>query len=120
RPVDLATLPLYARAGAIVPLDPVRQYVSQPADGPATLHIYRGTDGRFTLYDDDGRSLAYRDDQGSWTNLTWHDRERRLGIGPDPRSAAKGERERVFDVLILPEKVRRRVTFTGKRLEVTF
>jgi alpha-glucosidase/alpha-D-xyloside xylohydrolase len=120
RPVDLATLPLYARAGAIVPVDPVRQYVGQPVDGPTTLHIYRGSDGRFTLYDDDGRSLAYLDGQGSWTNLTWHDRERRLVLDPDARTAASGEKGRVLDVLILPEKVRRRVTFTGTRLEVTF
>jgi alpha-glucosidase/alpha-D-xyloside xylohydrolase len=45
RPVDLATLPIYVRAGAIIPLDPVRQYTSQPVAGPTTLRVYPGADG---------------------------------------------------------------------------
>ena len=48
RAVDLGTLPLYVRAGAIVPFDPVRQYTSQPVTEPTTLRIYAGADGLFT------------------------------------------------------------------------
>ena len=48
RPVDLATMPLYVRAGAIVPLDAVRQFTSQQLDTPTRLRIYPGTDGHFT------------------------------------------------------------------------
>jgi len=57
RPVDLATLPLYVRAGGIIPLDPVRQYTAQAVKEPTTLQVYRGADGKFVLYDDDGQSL---------------------------------------------------------------
>ena len=54
RPVSLATIPLFARAGGIIPMGPVKQYTDEPVRGPTTLCIYPGADGKFTLYDDDG------------------------------------------------------------------
>ena len=59
RPVDLGTMPLYVRAGAIVPFDPVRQYTSQPVTEPTTLKVYTGADGEYTLYADDGITQEY-------------------------------------------------------------
>jgi alpha-glucosidase (family GH31 glycosyl hydrolase) len=88
RPVDLSTLPIYVRAGAIIPLDPVRQYTAQPVTGPTTLHVFPGADGEFTLYDDDGQSLGYAYDTDSrtiWIRFRWDDAARRLTIEPDPR-----------------------------------
>ena len=57
--VDLASIPLYVRAGAILPIDAVRQYTDERSDEPTTLRIYPGADGRFTWYDDDGISYAH-------------------------------------------------------------
>ena len=59
RTVDLRTMPIYVRAGAIIPFDPVRQYTDEPVSEPTTLRVYRGADGEFTLYDDDGISQDY-------------------------------------------------------------
>lgn len=87
-PVDLATLPLFVRAGAILPLDPVRQYTAQKVTGPTILRIYPGADGNFTLYDDDGQSLGYRDGTDTktvWIHFHWDDSARRLTIEPDRR-----------------------------------
>jgi alpha-glucosidase/alpha-D-xyloside xylohydrolase len=120
RPVDLATMPIYARAGAIIPLDPVRQYTAQAVTAPTTLQIYRGADGRFVLYDDDGKSLAYRKGQGVWTALTWNDAKGVLVIEPDARTTAGAAGKRTFDVLMLPGNVQKRVQYDGKRLEVAF
>ncbi len=80
RPVDLATLPLYVRAGAVIPTGRVRQHVGEASDEPLTLTIYPGADGAYLLYEDDGESLAHR--QGAWQKfrLTWQDAGRRLGI----------------------------------------
>ncbi len=88
RPVDLATLPLYARAGAIIPLDPPRLYTGQPATGPTTLRIHPGSDGTFTLYGDDGASLGYRDGSDRkivWVRMRWDDAARKLVVEPDER-----------------------------------
>lgn len=88
RPVDLATMPIYVRAGAIVPLDPVRQYVSEPVEKPTSLEIFPGADGDFTLYDDDGESPRYlngADGKTVWIHFQWNDATRRLVIERDPR-----------------------------------
>src|SRR5262249_3265955 len=52
-PVTLDILPLYVKAGSIVPLDPVRQWTGQPSTEPTTLTIYPGADDSFLLYEDD-------------------------------------------------------------------
>src|SRR5207302_5950768 len=66
RPVDLATMPLYVRAGAIIPFDPVRQFTAQAVTEPTALRVYPGADGEFTLYDDDGTSLDYQKNVATW------------------------------------------------------
>jgi len=88
RSVDLATLPLYARAGAIIPLDPVREYTAQSVSEPTTIRVFPGEDGAFTLYDDDGQTLGYRegsDPQTVWIRFQWDDATRRLTIERDER-----------------------------------
>ena len=65
REVDLATMPIYVRAGAIIPVDPVRQYMAQPVADPTTLRIYGGASGEFTMYDDDGHSQDYLRNKGT-------------------------------------------------------
>ena len=118
RPVDLATMPIYARAGAIVPLDPVRQYTSQPTDKPTTLNVYPGADGEFVMYDDDGASLDYMKDVATWTHIRWNDRARTLTIEPDPRSKAKNVPARKFEVLLAPNGTRQSVDYAGRRMVV--
>jgi alpha-glucosidase/alpha-D-xyloside xylohydrolase len=80
RAVDLETLPLYVRAGSIVPTGPVRQSTNEFSGEPLRLTVYPGQDGATTLYQDDGLSLAH--EQGDWQafRLTWNDRARTLGI----------------------------------------
>src|SRR5438874_709032 len=67
--VDLATMPLYVRAGAILPLDPGRQHVFEKTTEPTTIRVYPGRDGEFRLYEDDGKSLTYLKDIFTRTRL---------------------------------------------------
>ncbi|MFL6280151.1 MAG: TIM-barrel domain-containing protein, partial [Vicinamibacterales bacterium] len=80
RRVDLATIPLHVRAGAVLPFGPVRQYADEATDRPLSLIVYPGADGAFTLYDDDGRSFNYQ--RGEWMgiDMRWRDAERRLTL----------------------------------------
>jgi len=82
REVDLATMPIYARAGAIIPLDPVRQYTDEPAKEPLAIHVYPGADGAFMLYEDDGNSLDYLKGKFALTAFAWDDKARTLTIRP--------------------------------------
>jgi len=119
RPVDLKTMPIYVRAGMILPLDPVRQFTDEPVSEPISLRIYRGVDGEFTFYDDDGHSLDYLADQGTWTRCQWRDAKRRLEISRDPRSRQPAH-ACTYEVLLLPDGVRKTVKFTGHKIEVPF
>ncbi len=89
RVVNLATLPLYVRAGAVIPSGPVKQYVGDPVPGPIELTVYPGADGAFFLYDDDGETFDYR--RGDWmgVRLRWSDRERRLQMSLAPGSRVR-------------------------------
>jgi alpha-glucosidase/alpha-D-xyloside xylohydrolase len=120
RPVDLATLPFYVRAGAIIPLDPVRQYTAQEVKEPTTLQVYRGAAGQYVLYDDDGTSRDYLRGKCSWTKVTWNDAAKRLTIEPDSRNSSPGGQDRVFDIVLLPENTRHRVAYKGMRVEAGF
>ena len=73
-------MPLYVRAGAILPLGPVKQYVEEDVDEPLTLQVYPGADGAFMLYEDDGVTFGYQ--RGEWMGIEmrWADRDRRLDL----------------------------------------
>src|SRR5580700_10842273 len=56
----LAETPLYVRAGAIIPMQPVVESTNEKPDGPLQLRVYMGDDCHGTLYQDDGHTLAYQ------------------------------------------------------------
>jgi alpha-glucosidase (family GH31 glycosyl hydrolase) len=120
RAVDLATMPLYVRAGAIIPCDPVRQFTAQPVFDPTVLRVYPGADGEFTLYDDDGASLDYQQNVAAWTRLRWNDRSRTLSIEPDLRSKMKPKGSKSFNVLLMPDGPRKAADYSGRRVQVKF
>jgi len=78
RDVDLKTIPLYVRAGAVIPMGPVRQYADEPSDEPLTLQVYPGADGESTWFDDDGRSFQYQQGDFARMQCSWKDSTRTL------------------------------------------
>ena len=121
RQVDLGTMPLYVRAGAIVPFDPVRQYTSQPVSEPTTLKVYTGADGEYTLYADEGVNQEYLKARGVWIRMTWNDRARQLSLEPGgPRGATNLATKRTFRVLVLPAGTTKEISYEGKRGAIRF
>ena len=122
REVDLETMPIYVRAGAIIPMDPVRQYMAQKVDEPTTLEVFSGADGSFTMYEDDGVSLDYLENRGTWTRFTWDDDAKRLTIEPAPPAGATNADRgpRVFRVRVFPDGATKTVRYSGERVEVAF
>jgi alpha-glucosidase/alpha-D-xyloside xylohydrolase len=116
RRVDLETMPLYVRAGAILPLGPAKQYVDEPVDGPLEITVYPGADGTFFFYEDDGRSFNYR--RGEWmgVEMSWNDARRALAIGlaRGSRMLPPGRR----DWIVKMGQTARPVTFEGRPLEL--
>jgi alpha-D-xyloside xylohydrolase len=77
----LETLPLYVRAGSILPMGPFVQYTSEKPADPIELRIYPGADGDFTLYEDDGETYSYEKGAYSTIGMHWDDAKRTLTIG---------------------------------------
>jgi len=118
RPVDLETLPLYVRAGSILPLGPVKQFVAEKVDASLSVSIYPGADASFLLYEDDGASFNYR--KGEWMGLKMarDDARQRLSLEPLPGSRRWPPGPR--SVAVQLGEATRNITFEGKPIEVSF
>jgi len=118
RAVDLDTMPLYVRAGAILPVGPVKQYTGEAVDAPLTITIYPGADGAFHLYEDDGKSFRYR--RGEWMgiDLSWNDARRTLALQLAPASRMLPPLRR--DLVVKRGDTSRHVSFDGRPLQVRF
>lgn len=77
----LDTLPLYVRAGSILPIGPDVQHTGEYSDASIKLYIYPGQDGHFTLYEDEGDNYTY--EQGFFVRIpiNWDDHAQQLTIG---------------------------------------
>jgi len=128
--VPLNRLPLYVRAGSIVPMSPPMHYVTENPDAPYEIRIYPGADAHFTLYEDDNETYNYEKGQYVTVELTWHDATQTLTIGKRA-GAFPGliPTRRLNIVLARPgqnagiDEARvavRTVTYTGREATVTF
>jgi alpha-glucosidase/alpha-D-xyloside xylohydrolase len=118
RRVDLETLPLYVRAGAVIPWGPVKQYADEAVAAPMTLLAFPGGDGASSWYEDDGTSFDYRKGEFMRVEMAWRDSERRLRL-----TLAKGSRmlppaSRTIEVRVVGEQKLTSVRFDGKPIEV--
>jgi alpha-glucosidase (family GH31 glycosyl hydrolase) len=95
---ELETLPLYVRAGAIVPTGPVKQYAAEPSSEPLRLTVYPGADGQSSVYDDDGLTFDYERGEFSVLDVAWNDATRTLRIAPG-QAGRKEERELLVSIV---------------------
>ena len=81
RPCPITEMPVYVRAGSIVPLGPDVQYSTEKPWDDLEIRVYTGADGTFTLYEDEGDNYNY--ERGLFTEIPfeWDDARRTLTIG---------------------------------------
>ncbi|WP_347304641.1 TIM-barrel domain-containing protein (plasmid) [Croceibacterium sp. TMG7-5b_MA50] len=80
-PAAREEIPVYVRAGAIVPTGPAMQHSAEQPDGPIVLHVFTGADGAFTWQEDDGTTHGYQQGQRSAVPISWNDAAGTLTIG---------------------------------------
>jgi alpha-D-xyloside xylohydrolase len=110
----LARMPLFVRAGAIVPVGPDIQYTDQNLAGPITLFVYAGADGRFSLYEDDGRTYAYEDGAFARIPIAYDDASGTLTIGARVGAYAGMVAERTFHVRWITGESRNAANFAAR------
>ena len=118
REVDLATMPLYVRAGSVIPMGPVKQYTGEKVDSPLTLWVYPGADATFSLYEDDGDTFNYRKGEFMRVNIAWNDRRRQLALRLAAGSKMLPPARRNIAIRVAGESVTRDIVFEGSPVEV--
>jgi alpha-glucosidase/alpha-D-xyloside xylohydrolase len=78
REVTLEAMPLYVKAGSVIPHGPIKQYTEESSNEPLVLRIYPGADGTSSLYEDDGISLDHERGEFTRLDLAWDDQTRTL------------------------------------------
>ncbi len=78
----IGIIPLFIKAGSIIPMGPFIQYSTEKPADPVELRIYRGADGNFTLYEDENDNYDYEKGIYSTIQFKWNDAENELIIGP--------------------------------------
>jgi len=115
---DIATIPLYVRAGSILPLGPVKQYADQASDAPVEIRVYPGRDGAYELYDDAGDGYDYTKGQYTTVRMTWSDAVHRLDIAGRKGSFKGMAAHQTFSVRC-GTGAARTVAYDGRAVSVT-
>lgn len=126
----LTTIPLYIKAGSIIPMGPLMEYATQKPADDIELRVYPGANGSFTMYEDENDNYNYEKGKYSTFTITWKNEQRLLTI-----SATKGTfpgilKRRDFNIVIVngnhgsgiaqTTKTDKRVTYTGKAMAIHF
>jgi alpha-D-xyloside xylohydrolase len=116
----LDTIPLYVRAGSILPLAPDLQHSGEVVDAPLDLHVYPGQDGPFTLYEDEGDNYNYEQGMFATISLDWDDGKRKLTIGAWQGSYAGMPASKTFRVIVVGENVAPTpaITYMGQAITI--
>ena len=92
-------MPVFVKAGSIIPFGPEIQYTDQKPDNPITLFVYTGADAHFTLYEDDGTTYNYEKGQYSNIPITYNEQEHTLTIGNRQGTYPGMIKDRMFRVI---------------------
>jgi alpha-D-xyloside xylohydrolase len=128
-PAPLDRLPLYVRAGSILPMGPEQEWSDQKREDPIELRVYRGGDGEFTLYEDENDNYDYEKGAYATIPLHWNEAKQVLTIG-DRKGRFPGMLEaRTFKIVFVSEnhgigvdaldQVDKTVPYSGKEIVVS-
>jgi alpha-D-xyloside xylohydrolase len=113
-------MPLFVKAGSVVPVGPVIQYVDEKPDAPITLNVYTGADGTFSFYEDDGVSNGYTRGEFSRIPLSYNDKTGELTIGARTGSYPGMIAKRTFRVRFIVPGISSSAAFDDFNTEVAY
>jgi alpha-D-xyloside xylohydrolase len=125
----LEKLPLYVRAGSILPLGPTMEWTTEKPEDPIELRVYPGADGDFTLYEDENDNYNYEKGAHATIAMHWDDAARRLTIGAREGSFPGMVEKRTFRLVIVgrehgvgisaADTAEKTVAYMGEKVSVT-
>lgn len=100
-PLDI--IPLYIKAGSIIPIGPKVQYANEKKWDELEIRIYRGADGQFVFYEDENDNYNYEKGEYSTITFTWSNAEKSLTIGRRNGAFNGMLKERTFNIVLVSE-----------------
>jgi alpha-D-xyloside xylohydrolase len=125
-PLDI--MPLYVKAGSILPLGPKVQYATEKKWDNLEIRVFPGANGEFTLYEDENDNYNY--EKGSYSTIVfkWNDAKKTLTIDNRNGSFTGMLAERKFSIVLVDKtkgigdnpttKIDKVINYVGKKLEV--
>ena len=101
-PIDI--IPLYVRAGSIVPFGPKVQYSTEKKWNNLEIRIYPGADGEFVLYEDENDNYNYEKGAYSIIKFTWDDAKRTLNIADREGTFPGMLKSRKFNIVVVDKE----------------
>lgn len=127
-PAPLSSIPLFVKAGSIVPLGKFIQYAGQKLADTIEIRIYKGAMGKFDLYEDEGDNCNYEKGTSSLISFTWDDVKSTLSIADRKGSFPGMNKERKFHIVVVKENkgcgtgttmnLDKVVSYTGKKVVI--
>ena len=111
-------MPLYVKAGSILPLGEVGQYADEKANGDLEIRVYEGSDGDFTLYEDEGDNLNYQNGKFSVIKFSYSEAQKVLKISKREGGFSCMPSERIFKITTQNGKTVKTVKYSGEEVKV--
>jgi alpha-D-xyloside xylohydrolase len=103
-PAPIDQLPLFIRAGSIVPLGPDIEYAAEKPPDPLEIRVYRGANGNFTLYEDEDDGYAYEKGAHATIPFSWDEAAHTLTVGDRSGDFPGMLRSRTLHIVFVSEK----------------
>ncbi len=127
-PAPYDEMPLYIKAGAIVPLGPDLQYAMEKPADPIELRVYTGDNGSFDLYEDENINYNYENGAFSTIPFHWDESSQTLIIGDRKGSFPGMLKERTFNIVFINKnngngfsispKIDKAILYSGKKMVI--
>ena len=115
----LDRVPMFVRAGSILPLGPEMQYVGEKTWDNLEVRVYPGANGSFTLSEDEGDTYNYEKGQYATITFDWNDSKKMLTIGDRQGNYPGMLKTRTFTV-VMPDGQQKEVQYTGTKTEIRY
>ncbi len=120
REVPIDIMPLYIKAGTILPMGPFVQYAEEKDWNNLEIRIYKGADGEFVLYEDENDNYNYEKGKFSTICFRWNDNKQELQIDKRKGTFPGMLKERKFRFIIVDEANGIGINESSKYTEVNY
>ncbi len=126
-PAPYEHIPLYVRAGSIIPFGPALEYTQQKKADHIRLYVYQGADGKFNLYEDEGTNYGYEAGRFANIPISYNEATKTLTLGDREGEFPGMLNNRTFTIVPCstdkaqgydPEAAGKEIKYTGKKIEL--